>query len=418
MKYPRRLAVDSQPGECCQASLIINKSQAMRTMWALLILVGGCESSDNEVSKATRCGLTAWRVLSGFPYYKQVTSYEDDVGSDGVFKMSLSPDETLLAAIHFLGQLTFWEIPSLKQSGEWSQDAQDLMRSTHQGKMRNEKRKKIKDREAYYPLMDVNWWANNAVILAWCFGSVTVSSVKTLKILLGKSCEWFETSPQVTATHDGGFLTLEVKKVILVVKFITVHRRELERREDMVFISTLCEDEDGDEDSGSDDESSAKARYFGYVKKGLYYVTEMERFATPRKRPHTISKNYHLVSLRSTTPEELYQKKVFISTLCEDEDGDEDSGSDDESSAKARYFGYVKKGLYYVTEMERFATPRKRPHTISKNYHLIDNEEYGEALSLAQAYGLDSDLVYQRQWRKSTVSIASIQDYLVCYEKE
>lgn len=43
----------------------------------------------------------------------------------------------------------------------------------------------------------------------------------------------------------------------------------------------------------------------------------------------------------------------------------------------------------------------------------IDNEEYGEALSLAQAYNLDSDLVYQRQWRKSTVSIASIQDYLV-----
>ncbi|MEQ2300284.1 hypothetical protein AMECASPLE_023783, partial [Ameca splendens] len=42
----------------------------------------------------------------------------------------------------------------------------------------------------------------------------------------------------------------------------------------------------------------------------------------------------------------------------------------------------------------------------------IDNEEYGEALSLAQAYNLDSDLVYQRQWRKSPVSIASIQDYL------
>lgn len=47
----------------------------------------------------------------------------------------------------------------------------------------------------------------------------------------------------------------------------------------------------------------------------------------------------------------------------------------------------------------------------------IDNEEYGEALSLAQAYNLDSDLVYQRQWRKSTVSIASIQDYLVRDER-
>lgn len=43
----------------------------------------------------------------------------------------------------------------------------------------------------------------------------------------------------------------------------------------------------------------------------------------------------------------------------------------------------------------------------------LDNEEYGEAKALAEAYGLDCDLVYQRQWRKSPVEIASIQDYLV-----
>ena len=35
-------------------------------------------------------------------------------------------------------------------------------------------------------------------------------------------------------------------------------------------------------------------------------------------------------------------------------------------------------------------------------------------MSLAQTYGLDTDLVYQRQWRKSAVNIASIQNYLVC----
>lgn len=77
--------------------------------------------------------------------------------------------------------------------------------------------------------------------------------------------------------------------------------------------SSLGNDEDeGDDggDSDSDDESSAKARYFGYIKQGLYYVTEMERFAPPRKRPRTVVKNYRLVSLRSTTPEELYQRKV------------------------------------------------------------------------------------------------------------
>lgn len=70
------------------------------------------------------------------------------------------------------------------------------------------------------------------------------------------------------------------------------------------------EEDEGEEDSDSDHDMSAKARYFGYIKQGLYLVTEMERFAPPRKRPRAITKNYRLVSLRSTTPEELYQRKV------------------------------------------------------------------------------------------------------------
>ncbi|XP_075779590.1 NBAS subunit of NRZ tethering complex isoform X4 [Pelodiscus sinensis] len=325
-----------------------------------LLFVGGCETDKNEVSKATKCGISAWRVLSGFPHYKQVTSYEEDTGTakrsgllrimnfrfysrqgteqDGVFKMSLSPDGTLLAAIHFSGKLTIWGIPSLKQQGEWDQrDQPGYDEINPEWRLSVEKRKKIRDKELYYPLMDVNWWAENAVILARCSGALTVSSVKTLKNLLGKSCEWFESSPQVTSSHDGGFLSLECE-IKLASK-----RLRLESRPG--------EEDEGEDDFDSDDEISAKARYFSYVKQGLYFVTEMERFAPPRKRPRTITKHYRLVSLRSTTPEELYQRK-------------------------------------------------------------IDNEEYGEALSLAQAYGLDSDLVYQRQWRKSTVNIASIQDYL------
>ncbi|XP_059585522.1 NBAS subunit of NRZ tethering complex isoform X2 [Alligator mississippiensis] len=325
-----------------------------------LLLVGGCETDEDGVSKATSCGISAWRVLSGSPYYKQVTSYEDDIRiaqrrgllkirnfrfysrqgteKDGVFKMSLSPDGTLLAAIHFSGKLTIWTLPSLKLQGEWDQSYQPGYDEINPAwSLSVEKRKKIKDKESYYPLIDVNWWAENAVILARCSGALTVSSVKTLKNLLGKSCEWFESSPQVTSTHDGGFLSLECE-IKLVSK-----RLRLESRPG--------DEDEGEDDSDPDDGISAKARYFGYLKQGLYFVTEMERFAPPRKRPRTITKNYRLVSLRSTTPEELYQRK-------------------------------------------------------------IDNEEYGEALSLAQTYGLDSDLVYQRQWRKSTVNIASIQDYL------
>ncbi|XP_053317315.1 NBAS subunit of NRZ tethering complex [Spea bombifrons] len=324
-----------------------------------LLLVGGCETYEDGVSEATQCGITAWRIMSGSSHYKLVTSYEDDAGAalkrkglwriikfrlsgrhgteqDGIFKMSLSPDGKLLAAIHFSGKLTIWEVPSMRLQGCWSQCEQPGFDEINPDWMNSvEKRKKMKDKESYYPLMEINWWADNAVILARCSGSLTVSSVKTLKNLLGKSCEWFEPSPQVTAAHDGGFLSLECE-VKLAPK-----RSRLESRSD----------EDGEEDSDCDDEMSAKARYFAYIKQGLYFVTEMERFAPPRKRPRTITKNYRLVSLRSTTPEELYQRK-------------------------------------------------------------IDNEEYGEALSLAQAYGLDTDLVYQRQWRKSAVNVATIQDYL------
>ncbi|XP_076004832.1 NBAS subunit of NRZ tethering complex isoform X2 [Genypterus blacodes] len=330
-----------------------------------LLLVGGCESGDECTSKASRCGITAWRTLSGSPHYKQVTSYEDDVKAqkrgffripsfrlfsrqgdekDGVFRMSLSPDGALLAVIHFSGRLSIWDVPSLKQRSSWSQEQQPGFEEINpEWKTSLERRKKIKDKEQYYPLVDVNWWSDGVLILARCSGSVTVSSVRTLRNLLGKSCEWFETTPRLTPAHDGGFLSLECE-VRLAQK-----RGRLESSPS----GGASDDEEGDEggDSDSDSEASAKARYFGYVKQGLYYVTEMERFAPPRKRPRTVAKNYRLVSLRSTTPEELYQRK-------------------------------------------------------------IDNEEYGEALSLAQAYNLDSDLVYQRQWRKSTVSIASIQDYL------
>ncbi|XP_036290535.1 neuroblastoma-amplified sequence isoform X3 [Pipistrellus kuhlii] len=326
-----------------------------------LLLVGGCEASEAGTSKASSAGLSAWRVLSGSPYYKQVTGGGDTVAvvpktlgllrmlnvklyshpgqeQDGIFKMSLSPDGTLLAAIHFSGKLSIWAVPSLKQQGEWQQSEQPGYDDLNPDwTLSTEKRKKVKDKESLYPLVDVNWWADSAVILARCSGALTVSSVKTLKNLLGKSCEWFEPAPQVTAAHDGGFLSLECE-VKLAPK-----RARLETRG--------AEDDDGEEDADSDQELSAKARYFGYVKQGLYLVTEMERFAPPRKRPRALTKHYRLVSLRSTTPEELYHRK-------------------------------------------------------------IESEEYEEALSLAQTYGLDTDLVYQRQWRKSVVNIASIQNYL------
>ena len=43
----------------------------------------------------------------------------------------------------------------------------------------------------------------------------------------------------------------------------------------------------------------------------------------------------------------------------------------------------------------------------------LNSEEYGEALQLAKSYNLDSDLVYQRQWRSKPITKNTISDYLV-----
>lgn len=43
---------------------------------------------------------------------------------DGVFRMSLSPDSTVLAVIHFSGSLSLWNIPSFKLRGSWKQEEQ------------------------------------------------------------------------------------------------------------------------------------------------------------------------------------------------------------------------------------------------------------------------------------------------------
>nr|KAG5692694.1 hypothetical protein BaRGS_008557 [Batillaria attramentaria] len=110
-------------------------------------------------------------------------------------------------------------------------------------------------------------------------------------------------------------------------------------------------DSEEDFDDSEDEDASVVAITTRATKQVMYFLTDSERFMPPKKKPKTVTKVYRMVWLKSTTPEELYARK-------------------------------------------------------------IDAEEYGEALALAQAYGLDCDLVYQRQWRKSPVSLASIQDYL------
>ena len=68
---------------CCPVH-ICNLSLLFIFLCFRLLLVGGCETAEVGISKAASCGLSAWRVLSGSPYYKPVTH-----GGDRVTAVSL-----------------------------------------------------------------------------------------------------------------------------------------------------------------------------------------------------------------------------------------------------------------------------------------------------------------------------------------
>ncbi|WAR01028.1 NBAS-like protein, partial [Mya arenaria] len=319
---------------------------------ASLLYVGGGGDGEEGVTTATREGLTAWRILSDSPHYKLITDYADDlnkaqgkkrfkmpllrrlrgVTQDGVLKASISPMGDHLCTLHFSGKLGVWALPGLHLIKAWAPQEQPYWDELSPELTDNPQvRKQIKDLVNTKNLLDLSWWSNEALILARGTGAVTVSSVKTLANLLGKQPEWFEPAPRLTEVHNGGFLGLEVE--------CRFPRKRL-----------LSVTDDEDEDSEEED-AGLVSRSWGLAKNALHYLTDMDTFKPPKKKPKLVNRTYRLVCLKSTTPEELFARK-------------------------------------------------------------LENEEYGEAKQLAQAYGLDVDLVYQRQWKKSAVERAAIQDYL------
>ncbi|XP_053405478.1 NBAS subunit of NRZ tethering complex-like [Mercenaria mercenaria] len=322
-----------------------------------LLYVGGCGQEEEGMSEATKEGLTAWRILSDYPHYKVVTDYAEDLSraqsqkslrkrfklfnwsrlrgeiQEGMFRLSLSPCRKYVVSVHFSGKVCLWAVPSLKLIRSWKQEEQPYADEISPEFTENPQvRKQIKDLVNTRNLLDINWWSEEAVILGRGTGAVTVSSISTLKNLLGNQPEWFEPAPRLSEVHDGGFLGLEVE-----CRFPSKRR--------------LVPDSGDEEDESDEEEAGLVSKSWGVAKQCLHYVTDMDTFKPPKKKPRLVNRTYRLVCLKSTTPEELFARK-------------------------------------------------------------LENEEYGEAKALAQAYGLDVDLVYQRQWRKSPVEISSIQDYL------
>ncbi|XP_076799505.1 NBAS subunit of NRZ tethering complex-like [Clavelina lepadiformis] len=316
-----------------------------------VLIIGGSSNNfskdDNKIT-ASKVGITRWRILSDYPFYKslpdevstnkdkfrpgllrRISSLSVDVLSklysmkmNGIYAMALSPDHTKLAAIHFAGVLSFWSFPSMKLTSKWSLENQPCYDQTNPSMAsRFGKKKKVEDQLGPFPF-DIAWWNDDALIISRCSGGLTIVTVKdsSLVNLFGEQCEWIAPHCKIASTLNEKFYILEC--IIEVERSATADNLHF----------------------GDTDEKNA---FHNMMEIARSWVGMEEKYV--KDRVHT--RKYCLSALTKTTPEELYERK-------------------------------------------------------------LDDKEFGEALSIAQAYNLDCDKVFQRRWKISPVSRATIQDYL------
>ncbi|XP_054277597.1 NBAS subunit of NRZ tethering complex-like isoform X1 [Macrosteles quadrilineatus] len=275
-------------------------------------------------------GLSAWRLLNDHPYYRRVVPSPEDLGRiesrkglmswfssfykyhpfSVVFKMAICPESQLLACLHTCGSISVWHLPSLRLRGVWSlreqpgYDVQPDDDSTRSSQPQN-----------FLPV-DISWWPQQKVMIARRNGAVSVCDLEELRNMLGEKPEFVCGEPRLSpSTSQKGVLVLE------------------------------CETGNGQDANEVEEEEQSM---FSTV---LYWLTDMERFQPRRRRARSQQKIYRLRGIKSTTPEELFSRK-------------------------------------------------------------IDAREFEEALHLAEVYGLDCDRVYQSQWHNSPVTEETITAYL------
>ncbi|KAL0901958.1 hypothetical protein ABMA27_007101 [Loxostege sticticalis] len=312
------------------------------------LYVAGLPQGSKDPTSPLSAGITAWRILNDDPFYKlSVVSdqleaqlanerfqvYIPFVSSKHlafIVQMVMSPDGSRLVCLHCNGDISVWRLPLLKLLHRHplpSQPEHGL-----QSPLVAEQKRAKHDATACLAA-DVNWWSNEEIILSRFSGAVTVCNIENMVNLLGKKPEFFQGTPQVTCAHDGAFMALECESNVLPAK--------KSRSDESMEVVKVEED--------IDDSMYELSKEL--LKSVLYAITDMETFQPKPKRITVVSRIYRLLGVKSTTPTELFSRK-------------------------------------------------------------IESGNYSEALTLAETFNLDSDLVYQQQWRKNPVSTDAIEKYL------
>ncbi|XP_034935335.1 neuroblastoma-amplified sequence-like [Chelonus insularis] len=322
-----------------------------------LYIVAGNNITQTYSSVASSTGLTSWRPLNDYPYYKLSFTFEENTTPHTlslwnlipkfrmpeeavIFRISVSPSCNHLVCLHTDGAISLWNLPNLQLKKKWKLNEQpnyDAHNPLHCSKYR-----KLPVGFSEYHPIDIGWWSDHAIIIARYSGAISVCSMVDLKNLLGTSPEFLYGQPQISEFYsDKGFLCLDCEMTIVTKK----RNREPSVDEQSSEVSDSEQEED-------ELEPSTLMNYTtNLIRNALYSITDIETFQPKRKKTKILQRTYRILGLKSTTPEELYSRK-------------------------------------------------------------IDIENYEEALSLANSYNLDTDLVYQTQWRKSQFSLQAIQEHL------
>nr|XP_026492571.1 neuroblastoma-amplified sequence-like [Vanessa tameamea] len=317
-----------------------------------LYVAGLPRPARDEPESASGAGLTAWRVLNDEPFYKlSVVSDELEArlanerfqlywplvfntNSDFIVRMSASPERGRLVCVHCSGAISVWSAPALRAQRRFvlAEQPQHALASPLPAPAPASAPAPAPAPPPTRPA-HVAWWSDEEIIVSRFNGSVTVCELQELNNILGKKPEFFQGTPQITCAHDGVFMVLECESNIMPAK-------KSRSDESMEVVPA---------DEEVDDSMLEVAKEL--LKSVLYAITDIETFQPKPKKITVVSRIYRLLGVKSTTPMELFSRK-------------------------------------------------------------IESGNYTEALSLAETFDLDSDLVYQQHWRKNPVSTDAIHNYL------
>ncbi|KAG8230149.1 hypothetical protein J437_LFUL010400, partial [Ladona fulva] len=206
----------------------------------LLYVVGSSNILDinQQQDQGSKMGISAWRILNDYPFYKLAKSVSDDdndsahhmmqskvwswipfffrkIQSD-IYKIQISPLGKYMVCLHTSGSISIWLLPSIRFWKLNSQPNYDVKNNVFLDQRRSNLFS-VSESILYHPV-DVNWWSEEAIIIARYSGSISVCSINDLQNLLGDLPEFFDGQPRVSSMCDKGFLGLECVCMVSSIK--------------------------------------------------------------------------------------------------------------------------------------------------------------------------------------------------------